>query len=68
MVFVVDVGASMRRYSENVKENIVYFVNRLQEVQIHSKFCLLEFTDLVKNGQCNMFFPDHPMTPEDEIL
>ena len=66
VVFVVDVGASMDTYGENVKENIIYFINRLQEAEMHAKFCLLKFTDLVKDGQCNMFFPDNPITSEDE--
>ena len=66
IVFVVDVGASMDDNGENVKENITYFVNRLQEAQMRTKFCLLKFTDLVQEGQCNIFFPDNPKTPENE--
>ena len=66
VVFVIDVGADMERYSEAMEENITYFVNKLEEFQIHTNFCLLAFTDLVNEGQCDIFFPDNPITLQNE--
>ena len=59
VVFAIDTAASMGTYADDVKENIDYFVNKLQEAQIHASFCLVTFKDLVER-KCAEFFPNAP--------
>ena len=63
VVFAIDTGGSMGKYNDLIKENITYFVNKLEEAQIYTSFCLVTFKDLVEK-HCDMFFPDNPLTPQ----
>ncbi len=65
VVFAIDTGGSMDEYGHIVKENITYFVNKLEETQLYTSFCFVAFKDLVKR-YCNSFFPDNPLTPQND--
>ena len=66
VVFAIDTAASMRKYANDAKENIVYFVNKLQEAQIHASFCLVTFKDLVEREGDECFPDDVPTSRIDE--
>ena len=65
IVFVIDIAGSMKRYIDMVKNNIVNFVNKLEEDQIHVNLCLVTFRDSVEK-RCRFFYPDNPLTPQND--
>ena len=54
IVFAIDIGGSMRRYSGVIEDNIKYFMSELKKYQIHTNFCLVTFKDSVET-RCDRF-------------
>ncbi|MCR5835634.1 MAG: cellulose binding domain-containing protein [Lachnospiraceae bacterium] len=51
IVFVVDTTGSMNSYIKNVKNNLIAFVEELEEANIKSNFALVDYRDITCDGE-----------------